>query len=310
MHGGRKGYDPVTSYTMSGAHELAAKWLLGWIGTMFVTNELAASIEAAEASFLEDIIAGAAQRRPGIDAWSERIAGGCAGYAGPSVPVNKISGLGFGGVPDAEQFAAIERRYHERDTAALIEIATYADPAVFTFLSERGYRLTGFEDVVGVALPAAECARESSVELELLGADVSREAWLDCLIEGFAVPDAQGVESSEDFPRDFMREIMQDLASVADFAAYLARIEGEIAGGGALRTHSRIAHLCGAATLPPFRRRGVQTSLVSARLQDAARAGCEIAITVTQPGSKSQENMKRQGFELLFSRAVMVLPPA
>ncbi|MFT7534470.1 MAG: ribosomal protein S18 acetylase RimI-like enzyme [Hyphomicrobiaceae bacterium] len=274
---------------------------------MFVSSELAASIEAAEATFLADIIAGAQLRRPELDAWSECIAGGCAGYAGPDVPVNKISGLGFGGVPDAEQLAAIEARYQERDAAVVAEVATYADPEIFAVLGERGYRLTAFEDVVGIALPAVEGARADAVQLETVATGDVREPWFECLIEGFSVPDTQGVVSAEDFPRDLVLEIMRDLASVEDLTAYLARLDGEIAGGGALRTHGKIAHLCGASTLPAFRRRGVQTTLVTERLRAAASAGSEIAVTVTQPGSKSQENMMRQGFSSLFSRAVMVL---
>lgn len=274
---------------------------------MFVSMELAASIEAAEAALLAAIVAGSKQRRPELDAWSEQIAGGCAGYAGPDVPVNKISGLGFGGMPDPDQLAAIEARYHERNASVVAEIATYADPGIYSVLGERGYRLAAFEDVVGIALPAPVGVRAPSVALEVVPSGEAREPWFDCMIEGFAVPDTQGVASHEDFPRDLVREIMRDLASVDDFTAYMARVDGEIAGGGALRTCGKIAHLCGAATLPGFRRRGVQTTLVTERLAAAATAGCELAVTVTQPGSKSQQNMMRQGYALLFSRAVMVL---
>jgi len=37
-----------------------------------------------------------------------------------------------------------------------------------------------------------------------------------------------------------------------------------------------------------------------------ARSGCDVAVVTTQPGSKSQENLQRQGFELLYTRAVLV----
>lgn len=274
---------------------------------MFVSNELAARIESAETSFMAEIVAGVQRRRPEVDAWCERFAGGCAGYAGPNVPVNKVVGIGFAGLPDSGKLSEIEKRYHERDTAVAIEVATHADPALFTMLGERGYKLTAFEDVVGVALPAVAGPRADAVELSVVAAGPEREPWLDVLVEGFTAPDAQGVDSHEDFQRDFLREIMRDLASVENFTAYLASIGGQVVGGGALRTHGGIAHLCGAATLPSARRRGVQTTLVSERLQAAFAAGSELALTATQPGSKSQENMKRQGFELLFSRAVMVL---
>jgi hypothetical protein len=53
----------------------------------------------------------------------------------------------------------------------------------------------------------------------------------------------------------------------------------------------------------------VQTALLSARLADAAAAGCDIAVITTVPGSKSQQNAQRQGFDLLYTRAVLLKPP-
>ena len=51
---------------------------------------------------------------------------------------------------------------------------------------------------------------------------------------------------------------------------------------------------------------GVQSALLATRLADAAGQGCEIAVVTTQPGSKSQQNVQRQGFELLYTRAILV----
>jgi len=45
---------------------------------------------------------------------------------------------------------------------------------------------------------------------------------------------------------------------------------------------------------------------VSARLADAAAAGCDIAVVTTLPGSKSQENVQRRGFDLLYTRAILM----
>jgi GNAT superfamily N-acetyltransferase len=73
-----------------------------------------------------------------------------------------------------------------------------------------------------------------------------------------------------------------------------------------MRLSNGVAQLCGAATLPEHRRRGVQTALLLTRLAEAARDGCDIAIVTTQPGSKSQENVQRQGFSLLYTRAILV----
>jgi len=89
---------------------------------------------------------------------------------------------------------------------------------------------------------------------------------------------------------------------------YLAYYHGVVAGGGSLRISEGVAQLTGAATVPACRRRGVQTALLAARLADAARAGCDIAVVTTAPGSKSQQNVQRRGFHLLYTRAVLVKP--
>jgi hypothetical protein len=34
-----------------------------------------------------------------------------------------------------------------------------------------------------------------------------------------------------------------------------------------------------------------------------------VAVIITQPGSKSQQNAQRQGFDLLYARAVLVRQP-
>ena len=75
------------------------------------------------------------------------------------------------------------------------------------------------------------------------------------------------------------------------------------------RTAEGIAQFTGAATAPAHRRRGIQTALLSARLADAAAAGCDIAVVSTQPGSKSQQNVQRRGFDLLYTRAILVKQP-
>jgi ribosomal protein S18 acetylase RimI-like enzyme len=102
---------------------------------------------------------------------------------------------------------------------------------------------------------------------------------------------------------------MGDMASAAGLVRYLARVEGEPAGGASLRIAAGIAQLCGAATLPAQRRRGVQSSLLAERLEQAGAAGCDLAVVTTQPGSKSQENVQRLGFELLYTRAILLHSP-
>jgi GNAT superfamily N-acetyltransferase len=116
------------------------------------------------------------------------------------------------------------------------------------------------------------------------------------------------VPSHEEFPRELIATAMRDLAA-GGVVRYLAWHDGVVAGGASMHTADGVAQLTGAATAPAHRRRGVQTALLSARVTDAAAAGCDIAVITTQPGSKSQQNAQRRGFDLLYARAILVKQP-
>jgi GNAT superfamily N-acetyltransferase len=142
------------------------------------------------------------------------------------------------------------------------------------------------------------------VEVRLSTEDES-EVWLDVVAEGSVHPDTQGVPWHEEFSRDAIIAAEQDSAAAGD-VRFAALRDGGIVGGATMRIAEGVAQLTGAATVPAHRRRGVQTALLSARLADAAAAGCDVAVIITQPGSKSQQNAQRQGFDLLYTRAVLV----
>ena len=100
-------------------------------------------------------------------------------------------------------------------------------------------------------------------------------------------------------------EALRDAAG-AGIRRYAADRAGALAGGAELRLVDGIAQFAGAATAPAHRRRGIQNALLAARLADAAAEGCDLAVIVTQPGSKSQQNAQRRGFHLLYTRAILV----
>ena len=103
--------------------------------------------------------------------------------------------------------------------------------------------------------------------------------------------------------------IFGDTVAARGFERFLARRGDVVAGGASLRMQDGVAQLNGAATLPAHRRQGVQTALLRYRLAEAARRGCDVAVVTTQPGSKSQENVQRAGFTLLYVRAIVVKEP-
>jgi GNAT superfamily N-acetyltransferase len=66
-----------------------------------------------------------------------------------------------------------------------------------------------------------------------------------------------------------------------------------------------VATLFSTSTHPNYRRRGVQAALIRTRLAHAAQAGCDIAIVTTSPGSDSQRNVQRYGFDVSYTRVTM-----
>jgi GNAT superfamily N-acetyltransferase len=176
-------------------------------------------------------------------------------------------------------------------------------------LTRRGYLLVGFEHVLGLVLqPGAWPAPqpEAAVQVTRTAPEQTGE-FLRLVTAGFSHPDGTGTPSHETFSDEALLQVFEDFAAAPSMRRYLARWDGTPAGGGTLRLGgSGVAQLAGASTLPRFRRRGVQSALLHARLTDALREGYDLAVVTTQPGSKSQENAHRHGFSLLYARAVLV----
>lgn len=274
---------------------------------LFCDTALAARIERVEVQLIAQSSA-AASRRTGMAGFVIPVAGGVASFAGEGSPYNKVAGLGFGGVPDPAALDEIERAFAAAGAPVQVELAHLADPAISAVLAGRGYRLESFENVLGRALAGASGrVLPAGVEVRPSGED-EFETWLDVVAEGSVHPDTQGVPWHEEFPREAIIAAERDSAAAGDMR-YAALRQGVIVGGATMRLSEGVAQLTGAATVPAHRRRGVQTALLSARLADAAAAGCDVAVIITQPGSKSQQNAQRQGFDLLYTRAVLVKQP-
>ncbi len=272
---------------------------------LFCDTALAERIERAEAQLIAQASRAAHGRQAGGDGFVMAIAGAFATFAEPGSPFNKVAGLGFAGQPSASDLDEIELAFAARGADVQVELAHVGDPGVGALLAERGYRLTSFENVLGRALDGdIEPVTPLGVEVRSSG-EGEFDAWLDVVADGFAHPDTQGVPLHEEFPRDVLARAERDFAA-AGVVRYIALRDGVPAGGASLRIADGVAQLAGSATAPAHRRLGIQSALLAARLADAAAAGCDIAVVTTQPGSRSQRNVQRRGFDLLYTRAVLM----
>ena len=164
-----------------------------------------------------------------------------------------------------------------------------------------------FENVLGRALGSVvEPVTPPGIEVRPTGED-EFDAWLRVVVDASLHPDTEGTPSHEEFPREILENAERDTAGLVE--RYLALLDGVPAGGGSMRMTGGVAQLTGAATGPPFRRRGIQNALLAARLAAATAAGCDMAVITVQPGSKSQQNAQRRGFAVLYTRAILVKEP-
>jgi GNAT superfamily N-acetyltransferase len=279
--------------------------------SMFATASLAKRIERAEVGLILEGARAAARRISADQLIVNEAAGGAGVYIEPGSPFNKVAGLGFDGVPPPSFFDALEWAFAERQAPLQFEVSSLGDAEIGRALTARGFRLVGFENVLGLRVDGLLEHDGMTSGVVVTEASVAESAlWIDTVITGFLHPDVfDGPASHEAISRDVFERIFGDTAAASGFERFLARRDGVVAGGGGFRVQDGIAQLNGAATLPDHRRQGVQTALLRHRLAEAARRGCDVAVVTTQPGSKSQANVQKAGFSLLYVRAILVKEP-
>lgn len=274
-------------------------------GRLFCDLGLAERIERAETGLIEASARATHRRLRDGRGFVIPVGGGLASFADDDSPYNKVVGLGFGGVPAEGELDEIERAYARVGAPVQVELAHLGEPEIGVLLSRRGYQLESFENVLGLAIEQRyDVTPPEGITIRVSGDD-ELDRWLDVMADAVAAPDTQGVPWREEFPRETYIEAERD-AAAADITRYVALRHGEIAGGAGLRTVAGIAQFAGAATLPAHRRHGIQSAFLTTRLADAAAAGCDVGVITTQPASRSQQNAQRSGFDLLYTRAVLV----
>lgn len=266
---------------------------------LFVDRDLARRLEASYAwrslRYAQAVRGLWQEQKVGVEA----VGGGYAVYTGSAFPVNHACGLGMNGPVGEDDVARIEEFYRSRCAAPRIDLCPLADESLLSLLRQRGYTVDGFMNALWRPLPPlpGEFAPVPGVEITRPGAGEA-ELWLRTVAEGFSGQDAPGTTRSILAP-NFYGENSEP---------FMAWVGGQPAGGGIIVSHEGVAALGSASTLPAFRRRGVQLALLQARLEAAAQAGSDLAVTLTEPASPSQRNIERAGFCLAYTRVMLSLP--
>lgn len=286
----------MTSGSKNSAGEMVASSVRG-IEPLLLDLNLARRVEQAEAQAAVECAETLERLRPGGKAAFIRAAGGFAVYCGSDSPITQAVALGLDGAISEQEFDRLEDFYRIRGEAVRVETCPLADASLFEHYGKRGYRATEFSNVMARAIGNVE--RDAFAESLPAGLTIEKvgpsriDLWTLTVAQGFA----------EYYPvTEALLDVMKMFAQGSHAECYLARIDGKVAGGAAVMIRDGVAGLFGASTLPSFRKRGVQSALLRARLQHGAESGCDLAISLAQVGSASQRNIVRHGFQVLYSR--------
>lgn len=261
--------------------------------TLHADLELARRLEEFESAISAEFARGLVP-----DAAVVEVAGGRAVFAGVGGVLTEAKALGLNGPVSGADLDRLEAAFFDRGAEAKVVVCPMADASLLSGLGERGYRLVEFEGLLYRRLDGLRDLPEPSSEIEVrpIGPDEG-ELYADVVATGFCHPEPVTPE---------MRELSSAPVRIGGSTPLLARIGGQAAGGGTLLVRDDLAMLAGAATLPEFRRRGVQAALSVARLRLARDRGARIIVQGAAPGSASQRTAERLGFRVAYTKAVLL----
>jgi GNAT superfamily N-acetyltransferase len=238
--------------------------------------------------------------RPELNAAVEKICGGHMIFAGVGSPVGRAAALGLDGPVSAADLDRLEEFYRSHRAPAQVDVCPVTDLGLQEMLKDRGYVMTELNNVLYRQLNPAESFPAAPPGMEIRPARPEEDCvWADVVGRGFH----EGANYAPDF-----HQMMKPMFHVPGAIPFLAFVDGRVAAGsgGLIIPEHRLLALSGAATLPEFRRRGIQTASLHARMKAAAKAGCDMAVTVTRGGTTSEHNAVRLGFQMAYSKATVV----
>ncbi len=169
-----------------------------------------------------------------------------------------------------------------------------ADPSLMPLLNSRGYRPIELTSVMYRSLDQLEDGRlKAGLTTRIVDASEA-DLWAQTSAAGWST-EMEGLA-------DFMLAFGRISARCQGAYPYLAELDGNAVSTGMLFIYDDVCVLAGASTIPEARNQGAQNALLAGRLKFAAERGCNLAIMGAAPGSQSQKNAQKNGFNIAYTR--------
>jgi hypothetical protein len=264
--------------------------------SMFSDRLLSQKLERTDAKCNASFVEARARLTPESGAEWIEIGGAYALFDGAESPLTQTFGLGIFDEITNGHLDEIEAFFKRHNAPVFHEVSPMADASLLNLLNERGYQPVELSSVMFQTrslqnlpnLPVNENikTRITNPGEEKLWAKTSAAGWATEM-DGFA---------------DFMFAFGQISAQCAGGFPFIAAIDQKPIATGMLFMFDGVANLAGASTVLEGRSRGAQTALLNARLQFAHENGCDLAMMCALPGSQSQKNAQKNGFQIAYTR--------
>lgn len=217
------------------------------------------------------------------------VGSGVACFLGNESFLSQVIAWGFNADINiiCEQLQLIEDFYMKNNFFNVnIELSPLCGSNIAELLSKKGYKITEFNNISYMKLDNYYTNDEAKnifiVEKKNLA------IWAERIAIGFGHPAAASQFNM--------------YANSKDVIPFCYLIDDEIAAGGTIAIHGKICDLGVTSTMPQYRGKGLQKSLLQARLAYAKTQGVKTALVTTEPGSISDINVQKTGFKTAYTR--------
>jgi hypothetical protein len=262
---------------------------------IYSDKSLSQKLERTEARANASFVETRARLEPSTGATWIEVAGAYAMFDGPGSPCTQTFGLGLFDNVGGEHLAEIEEFYLERSAPVFHEVSPMTDPSLMQILSARDYSPIELTSVMYRELGPG-------IELETKNANITTRVISDDEVELWAATSAGGWATEMEGLADFMLGFGRISARCDGAYPFIGELDGKAISTGMLFIYDDVCILAGASTLPEGRNQGAQNALLAARLKFAGERGSRLAMVGAAPGSQSQKNAQKNGFQVAYTR--------
>ncbi len=201
---------------------------------------------------------------------------------------NRAIALGLGEPCTREQVLALAARFRATGMKNFaLQISPYAHPAELErWLAEAGLAVRGY--AVKLVRGNAPVLQNTALDTRLVGVD-GKALFGDVAARGFGRP-------------PIIAHWMGATVGFARWRHYLTYVDGQPAGAAAMYVDGDVAWVGIGATLPEYRRQGVQQALIARRIADGLALGVRYFVAETESFNTSCQNLMRAGFVCAYER--------